>query len=68
MLQGSMSMWSGAELSDPLLWSTSYQPGQGRQHVKKRLGQGTVALTLFPSSHSRACCPPRTLWPWGGHT
>lgn len=48
MLQRSMSMWSAVKLLGPLLWSKSYQPDQGRQHVKKRLGQGTVALTLFP--------------------
>lgn len=53
-VQGMMSMLSAAELPDSLLWfkSLNRADSPGRQHVKKRLGQETVVLTLFSSLFS----------------
>lgn len=51
MLQAQLSMWSlAAELSFISLWSESFQPTVRVACVKKRLGQGTVVLPLFPST------------------
>ena len=51
MLRAQVSMWSlVAVLSFISLWSESFQPTVRVAYVKKRLGQGTVVLPLFPST------------------
>lgn len=51
MLRAQVSMWSlAAALSFISLWSESFQPTVRAAYVKKRLGQETVVLPLFPST------------------
>lgn len=51
MRRAQVSMWSlAAALSSVSLRSPSFQPTVRAACVKKRLGQGTVVLPLFPST------------------